>query len=205
MSNWIEDTLQPNGVLKNKLSITDESKLAGLEYRVTAERSLYVIRSKPKVKDLSTLPKIHEYLFGPLYEWAGQYRQGNFTKGGNGFLPFDRFEYAETDINQNLNSYSNRKALSKKDYAVLLDNINFMHPFREGNGRSTRLFLQCYAANHHQVLDYPRHNKQMIKAENDADVNKIASLINIDDLPSKDAAYRLLYQRELYNRRNLER
>jgi cell filamentation protein len=75
-----------------------------------------------------------------------------------------------------------------------------MHPFREGNGRSTRLFLQCYAANYEQVLDYPKSNEQMIQSENDADEDWLASLITLTDLPGKRAAYRLLYQREHSNR-----
>jgi cell filamentation protein len=54
-------------------------------------------------------------LFAPLYKWAGQYRQGDFTKGGNGFLPCERFEYAEKDINQTLNLLAEHKTLSNLD------------------------------------------------------------------------------------------
>lgn len=45
--------------------------------------------------------------------------------------------------------------LTAEDYAQLMDLLNYMHPFREGNGCSTRLFLQCYAVNHGQYIIYP--------------------------------------------------
>lgn len=57
-----------------------------------------------------------------------------------------------------------------------------MLPFREGNGRSTRLFLHCYAANHVQCIVYPLTNNGLIQALNNADVHEITSLIKIEDI-----------------------
>ena len=57
-----------------------------------------------------------------------------------------------------------------------------MHPFREGNGRSTRLFLQCYAANHNQCIVYPLSNDDLIQALTDANVHEIARLIKAEKI-----------------------
>ncbi|NRO50688.1 hypothetical protein IMAU30049_01319 [Lactobacillus helveticus] len=61
----------------------------------------------------------------------------------------------------------------------MIDKINFFHPFREGNGRSTRTFLQLFALEHGQAIDYPLSNDAIV-AENEADVAQIASLIKIE-------------------------
>lgn len=63
-----------------------------------------------------------------------------------------------------------------------MDLLNYMHPFREGNGRSTRLFLQCYAANHNQCIVYPLSNDDLIQALTDANVHEIARLIKVEKI-----------------------
>lgn len=72
--------------------------------------------------------------------------------------------------------------LTAEDYAQLMDLLNYMHPFREGNGRSTRLFLQCYAVNHGQYIIFPLTNDNLIQALTDIDVAKIAKLIKIENV-----------------------
>lgn len=67
-----------------------------------------------------------------------------------------------------------------------------MNSFREGNGRSCKIFLLAYAANHGQVIDYPCKNEKMITAQENADVKQISSLIRIQNLPSRDIAFKLL-------------
>ena len=91
-----------------------------------------------------------------------------------------------------LHKHPARKPLANKDYAELLDAINFMHPFREGNGRSCKVFLSAYAANHGQVIDYPRRNKEMIEAQNEANVDKIAKLIKVENTPSRNRVFQVL-------------
>ncbi|ADQ59221.1 putative cell division protein [Lactobacillus amylovorus GRL 1112] len=72
--------------------------------------------------------------------------------------------------------------LTAEDYAQLMDLLNYMHPFREGNGRSTRLFLQCHAVNHGQYIIFPLTNDNLIQALTDVDVAKIAKLIKIENV-----------------------
>ena len=123
---------------------------------------------------------------------ADKYRPGNFNKNGYEFFDHTRFDFAEKDINNMLHKHPARKPLANKDYAELLDAINFMHPFREGNGRSCKVFLSAYAANHGQVIDYPRRNKEMIEAQNEANVDKIAKLIKVENTPSRNRAFQVL-------------
>lgn len=200
MSNWIEETLYPNGVLINKLNIHDAKELEALEYEETAVAAIRILQRKPKVNNILQLAKLHKLMFYKLYDWAGKYRWGNFQKNGYTFFDYQRFNFAEMDINSLLQKQSNKGTLSALDYAQLLDLINYMHPFREGNGRSARLFLQCYAANHQQVIDYPRNNGQMILAQQHADIKAMAKLIKVKNTLTRDIAFQ-----QLIAKRNAER
>lgn len=196
MSDWISETLYENGTLKNKLHIHDAKKLSTIEYLQTTTKSIILLNQSPKISTINDLIKIHKFMFSDLYDWAGKYRKGNFQKNGYVFLDYQRFNYAEQDINNFLQKLNRKDALSKHDYAQLLDKINYMHPFREGNGRSAKLFLDCLAGNHSQVIAYPRENKQMIQAQNNADINAIADLITIQNSPSRDVAFKLLQEQQ---------
>lgn len=192
MSDWIQTTLYTNGVMKNKYHIHDAEELAKKEFAVSAKNALYFLQQKPKIKNIGQIKALHKFMFGELYDWAGQYRKGNFSKNGFTFFDYQRFEFAEKNINAMIANHPKNSSLANKDYAELLDAINFMHPFREGNGRSCKIFLSAYAANHGQVIDYPRKNEEMIQAQQEADINHIAKLITVENTPSKDRAFELL-------------
>lgn len=192
MSDWISKTLYSNGVLKNKLHIHDAAELEKKENELSARNALFLLQKKPQIKDINDLKKIHQFLFGELYDWAGKYRPGNFSKNGYQFFDFTRFDFAEKDINSMLHKHPKTTLLSAKDYAELLDAINFMHPFREGNGRSCKIFLSAYAANHGQMIDYPRKNEEMIQAQNEANIDQIAKLIKVENTPSRNRTLQLL-------------
>lgn len=181
MSDWIQETLYDNGTLINKLEVRDAQKLAEKEFEITAQRQLFLLKQRIVVKDISVFAKINEFLFMPLYDWAGKYRHGNFYKGNTTFLDCDRFNYAEEDINHVLALQRKENKLVAEDYAQLMDLLNYMHPFREGNGRSIRLFLQCYAANHGQCIIYPLTNDSLIQALINADISKISKLIKVEN------------------------
>lgn len=202
MTDWISETLYSNGTLKNKLHIQDAKQLSATEYLQTTVKSIILLDQKPKITSISDLAKIHQFMFSNLYDWAGKYRKGNFQKNGYTFFDYQRFDYAEQDIDHLLQQLNKKDALLSYDYAQLLDKINFMHPFREGNGRSAKLFLDCLAANHAQVISYPRKNDQMIKAQNDADVKAIANLLVVQNAPNRDIAFKLLQKRANENPTN---
>jgi cell filamentation protein len=180
-TNWLTQTLYSNGVLKNKKGIRNEKRLMALEYRISAKVALALLEKQVKVKNISDLHKIHKLMFQSLYDWAGQERSGDFSKGSTFFLPHDRFAFARKDINQLLAQKSDTSPLTKHDYAILLDKLNYYHPFREGNGRSAKTFIQLFALEHHQVIDYPRYDSGMIEALSEANIEKISSYIDIHD------------------------
>lgn len=194
MSDWISNTLQPNGVLKNKLGINNEEELQHTEYMLSSIAAFKLAKKHPKIKSIDDLKKIHKLMFDKLYDWAGKNRPGNFQKDDTVFFPCEMFDMAELDLNNHLASFP--KKPKAEDYAQLLDEINYYHPFREGNGRSTKVFLQCLAANRGQALDYPRKNDEMIEAQNKSDIKSIAKLIKVDDTAKKTAAFNKM--KELY-------
>lgn len=184
--------LYKNGTLKNKLGIKNTKDLSNVEYLGSASRALVLIKKQPEIKSINELQAIHKVMFGWLYDWAGKIRDYDLSKNGYGFLEGDRQEFGIQNINNKINKKNELDTLNNKDYAELLDELNYLHPFREGNGRSTKLFLQCFAANHEQVLDYPRKNNEMIEAQNNADIEKISELIQVQNSPSREAAFQQL-------------
>lgn len=126
-------------------------------------------------------------MFGWLYNWAGQIRNYELTKGETEFLEYSRIKFGIEEIDEKMKQLASKKELANTDYAFLLDRLNYLHPFREGNGRSSKLFLQAFAANHGQVIDYPRSNKDLITAQNNADINQIADLIKVSSKANKSS------------------
>lgn len=179
--------LYPNGTLKNKLNITDPTELAQREYRGSAVRALAFLRKNKKITSVEDLKKIHKIMFGWLYSWAGQIRDYELTKGETEFLEYSRIKFGIEEIDEKMKQLASKKELENIDYAFLLDRLNYLHPFREGNGRSSKLFLQAFAANHGQVIDYPRSNKDLITAQNNADINQIADLIKVSSKANKSS------------------
>lgn len=196
MANFEEDSekalrnrfLYPNGTLKNKLGITDFEKLEKKEYLGSAVRALAFLRNKKRITSVDDLKAIHKIMFGWLYDWAGEFRDYQLTKGTTEFLDAFRLQYGVEEIDSKLDEFSKKDALTAMDYAFLLDRLNYLHPFREGNGRSSKVFLQTLAANHQQVIEYPRTNKEMIIAQENADLKAIASLIKVEATPARAKA-----------------
>jgi cell filamentation protein len=92
---------------------------------------------------------IHKHLFQDIYAWAGQKRTVEISKGGRQFFPLARFASAFAYIDNLLAEYKNIAGndllkISHK-LAEILDAVNFLHPFREGNGRTQREFLRALA------------------------------------------------------------
>ncbi|MDE7056200.1 MAG: Fic family protein [Lactobacillus sp.] len=192
MTDEVRDTewyrkkfLYPNGTLKNKLNITDAAELAQKEYLGSAVRALAFLRENKKITSVEDLKKIHQIMFGWLYDWAGQIRDYELIKGNTEFLEYTRIKFGIEEIDEKIKQLAAKKELADTDYAFLLDRLNYLHPFREGNGRSSKLFLQALAANHNQVIDYSRSNKELIIAQNNADINRIAQLIKVKPKSNK--------------------
>ena len=152
MSRYSESDpyLDESGVLKNRLGITDVAILEQIEADIVAGRS-FELSQKPLQGrfDLAHLQAIHKRLFGDLYDWAGELRTIDVSKGGNRFAHHARIEGAATPIFQQLAKEKHLAGLSLDTFsdraAYYLGELNARHPFREGNGRAQREFVSHLA------------------------------------------------------------
>ncbi len=142
-------TDKDTGVLLNKQNIKDYKELVAFESLCVANRSEQLLKNPIKIKYGYDLLKIHKFLFQDVYDWAGQVRKVEIAKGGRQFLPMHSFNEAFAYIDGLLSELNNIQNLNKKKLAeklaIILDSINFLHPFREGNGRTQREFIRLLA------------------------------------------------------------
>lgn len=134
----------PNSsVLKNKLNIRDADELKSAEREITSLRTAQAILNRIEGNfDFEHLKKIHYFLFGDIYEWAGKIRTVNISKGNQ----FCLYEYIQDQLDEifmklcreNYLKDCNEKIEIAKRLAYYLGEINSIHPFREGNGRGTK-------------------------------------------------------------------
>ena len=163
----------PNtNVLKNKLGITDEAELKKAEREITALRTAQLLQNPiGGVFDFIFLKKIHQFLFGDIYEWAGKTRNVHISKGNQ----FCRCEFIEEQMNIVMQQLKEENYLAgmKMDnlasrLAFYLGEINAIHPFREGNGRTQRMFVGLLAERNGYYLDFTKITKEeMLKASLD--------------------------------------
>ena len=143
----IQDNCYPGTtVLVNKLHIHDEAALQEAEALAT-----YVNASRLEqcplegVFDFAHYKAIHQFLFSDLYDWAGEVRTVNISKKGTQFAPVEQIESQAMQIFERLKTRNFFKGLSHDEFVDEIVDFycvtNFLHPFREGNGRTQRLFL----------------------------------------------------------------
>lgn len=141
-------TYPDSTVLVNKQNITNIKEAYRNEHLFVTRR-LADLRLEPiHVYSMSDILAIHNYLFQDVYAWAGQYRKVNISKSGNPFMPIQSFNTAETHMNNLIHSY--HQTANSKDKIIMhlseiLDNLNYFHPFREGNGRTQREVIRSLA------------------------------------------------------------
>ena len=141
-------TYPDSTVLVNKQNITNIKEAYRNEHLFVTRR-LADLRLEPiHVYSMSDILAIHNFLFQDVYAWAGQYRKVNISKSGNPFMPIQSFNTAETHMNNLIHSY--HQTANSKDEIIMhlseiLDNLNYFHPFREGNGRTQREVIRSLA------------------------------------------------------------
>ena len=145
------------GVLRNLANITVLDTLTLIESGAVTKRLAELQTSPIKIKSSATLLDIHKHLFQDIYAWAGKLRTVEISKGGKPFFPLSHFPNAFMYINSLIAEYrkiskQNKPQLAQK-LAEILDNINYLHPFREGNGRTQREFLRLLAAENGLLLN----------------------------------------------------
>ena len=143
--------------LQNKLGLTDELELAREEERISKQKALALydtgLLDTFPVGTFAGLAMIHKYLFEDIYEFAGQMRTVNIAKGNFRFAPVMYLRPALESIDQ----------MPQSTFDEIIEKyveMNVAHPFREGNGRSTRIWLDCILKKElHQVVDWSRVDK----------------------------------------------
>lgn len=145
-------------MLDNKLGLTSSADLVREEERISKKRAAELFE-KDMLRDLpagkfSTLQAIHQYLFGDIYDFAGKLRSVNIAKGNFRFAPLMYLEAALENIDKMPQS-------SVDEIIEKYVEMNIAHPFREGNGRSTRIWLDHILKTEvGKVIDWSRVDKE---------------------------------------------
>ncbi|KHM52708.1 cell filamentation protein [Anaerovibrio lipolyticus DSM 3074] len=147
-----------SNVLENKLGIYDSIELAHTEERLTKKRALELYDNKLldsfSVGTFEGLQAIHKYLFQDVYDFAGIMRTVNIAKGNFRFAPVLYLSEALSNIDK----------MPQDSFDHIIEKyveMNVAHPFREGNGRSTRIWLDCILKKElGKVVDWSRVDKE---------------------------------------------
>ena len=173
--------------LQNKLGLTDELELAREEERISKQKALALydtgLLDTFPVGTFAGLAMIHKYLFEDIYEFAGQMRTVNIAKGNFRFAPVMYLRPALESIDR----------MPQSTFDEIIEKyveMNVAHPFREGNGRSTRIWLDCILKKElHQVVDWSR-------------VDKSDYLMAMERSPVKDLEIKVLLHKALTEKIN---
>ncbi len=144
--------------LENKLGITDSAELARAEERISKQKAAELFETgyldKLKAGSYAALAEIHRYLFGEIYEFAGKLRTVNIAKGSFRFAPVMYLDAALKSVEQMPQS-------TFEEIIAKYVEMNVAHPFREGIGRSTRIWLDCILKQElGLVVDWSRVDKE---------------------------------------------
>jgi cell filamentation protein len=173
-------------VLRNLADITDHDGLLFFESAAVVKRSKELELQPIAIINAETLLEIHRFLFQDVYHWAGQKRTVEISKQGKPFFLtayFDKgFTYIDTLISGYRKTDTADKSQLAKHLAVLLDSINYLHPFREGNGRTQREFIRVLALEKSYILNLnPPDNldiyERYMSGTIEGDIEKLTLLI----------------------------
>ena len=144
--------------LENKLNITDSAELARAEEKISKAKALELFEKgfldNFEIGTFNGLCSIHQYLFSDLYDFAGKLRKVNISKGSFRFAPVMYLEAA-------LKTIDNMPQSTFDEIIEKYVEMNVAHPFREGNGRSTRIWLDCILKKElNQVVDWNKVDKE---------------------------------------------
>lgn len=149
------------GVFRNRLGLTDRDALEDAERRFSFARRLELYeRPAAATFDFAHLRAIHRHLFQDLYDWAGEVRTVNITKGSSTFHQASVIDMAVGYTFEKLHNgpLLTDPSMSEDEFAAqageLLADLNYIHPFREGNGRTQRVFLDDVAARSGRELSW---------------------------------------------------
>lgn len=144
--------------LENKLNITDSAELARAEEKISKQKALKLydagILDTLTPGTFKTLCTIHKYLFEDIYEFAWKIREVNIAKGNFRFAPLMYLQAALDNIDK----------MPQSDFDTIIEKyveMNIAHPFREGNGRATRIWLDLILKKElGKVVDWSKVDKE---------------------------------------------
>ena len=198
-------------MLNNKLGITNEIELAKEEERITKIKALELFDTNKingfEVGTFDGLSKIHKFIFDDIYYFAGKIRKDNIAKGNFRFASALYLEEILKKINE----------MPQKTFDEIIKKyveMNIAHPFREGNGRSTRIWLDMILKKElNKVIDWSKVNKEdyLLAMERspvkDTEIKMLlesALTDNIEDRVVYMKGIDVSYQYEGYNTYSLE-
>ncbi len=143
---------------QNKLGITSSPELADAEERISKKKAVELfengILDRLEPGTTASLKAIHKYLFDEIYDFAGELRTVNIAKGNFRFAPLMYLEAALANIDR----------MPQSTFDEIVEKyveMNIAHPFREGNGRSTRIWLDCiFKKELGKVVDWSKVDKE---------------------------------------------
>lgn len=144
--------------LENKLGLDNSVDLARQEERISKKKAVELFENgllaKLEAGKFSSLKAIHKYLFEDIYDFAGETRKVNIAKGNFRFAPIMYLESALENIDK----------MPQSTFDEIVEKyveMNIAHPFREGNGRSTRIWLDLiFKKELHKVIDWSKVDKE---------------------------------------------
>lgn len=173
--------------LENKLNINDSSELAKVEEKVTKEKAVKMFESgfldSLTAGSFESLQLIHKYLFEDIYYFAGELRSENISKGNFRFAPVMYLESALKNIEK----------MPQSNFDEIVEKyveMNVAHPFREGNGRATRIWLDLI------------FKKELGVVVDWSEVDKDDYLLAMERSPIKDIEIKHILKNALTNRIN---
>ena len=174
-------------MLQNKLGLTDAAELTREEERISKKKAAELFESgyldSLPAGTYQTLAAIHEYLFGDIYDFAGRRRNVNLAKGSFRFAPVIYLDAALKNIEK----------MPQKTFEEIIEKyveMNVAHPFREGNGRSMRIWLD------HML------KKELGVVVDWSKVDKEEYLLAMERSPVRDLEIRLLLKQALTDKIN---
>ena len=176
--------------LDNKLGLTSSADLAREEERISKKKAAQLFESglldKLDAGTVSALRAIHKYLFGEIYDFAGEIRTVNIAKGNFRFAPVMYLEASLANIDK----------MPQSTFDEIVEKyveMNIAHPFREGNGRSTRIWLdQIFKTELQKVVDWSKVDKEdyLLAMERspirDIEIKHVLKAALTDDINSRE-------------------
>ena len=176
--------------LENKLGITSSPELAEAEERISKKKAVELFENglldSLEAGTFASLKAIHKYLFDEIYDFAGVLRTVNIAKGNFRFAPLMYLEAALANIDK----------MPQSTFDEIVEKyveMNIAHPFREGNGRSTRIWLDCILKKElGKVVDWSKVDKEdyLLAMERspikDIEIKHILKAALTDDIHSRE-------------------